>query len=588
MDKHIESLRIELASFYSGEKSLEGDREALAQLSMRARESYGSVRPGSLERRWLEGLFRTLKEWGLDEWGPEAGVRASHEARRPATFRDGMPAAVPYFVGREPEKARLTRWVDDGASRIVQVIAAGGYGKTQLVNNWLQQTIEQNNGSRPVDAVFCWCFYTTQERLPNYNGFFSEAIQFFEAALGRRTAIPPQERPAYLAGLVAAGRHLVVLDGLEALQKKPKSSRPSDEDRDNDADVEPGTFRKRFREVETFLHEAARHRRGKIVITSRQGVKTLVSSPSVVDITLLGLDAANGVAILQRLGVRGSAESLATIVSEVAGHPLTLGLMGFALAWHHDGHASQYRRVQLTRDAGIGGAEDGPGDEDVTRSYLRWLRESPETELLRLVGFFHQQKIFLKDLESLIMCDEIRPVFPNLWQSVQADGGGLRWEALYEALWALQESMLLLGDVRRRRRGRAGAVGVRLRRPSPAKGLLRGRDPGHGGRQVLACGADGPVRGLFGEGRRQGGQPRGRAAALRRHRLCLPCGQVSGGVRDLLASDPPQRLDIIKPDLVCVVPAGALLGGPRRAGLVLPGPVGAAAGGGRQGPDPGP
>jgi hypothetical protein len=224
-----------------------------------------------------------------------------------------MPVAVPYFVGRETEKANLTRWVKDQASRIVQVIAAGGYGKTQLVNNWLQPAIEQDNESRPFDAVFCWCFYTTNERLPNYNGFFSEAIRFFEAILGQRKAIPPQDRPTYLAELVAGGRHLVVLDGLEALQKKPRSGRPSDEGRDDD-DVEPGKFRKPFREMETFLNAIARHRRGKVVITSRQGVKSLVKSRSVADIKLPGLDATNGVAILRRLGVQGSAESLTTIV----------------------------------------------------------------------------------------------------------------------------------------------------------------------------------------------------------------------------------------------------------------------------------
>jgi tetratricopeptide (TPR) repeat protein len=130
--------------------------------------------------------------------------------------------------------------------------------------------------------------------------------------------------------------------------------------------------------------------------------------------------------------------------------------MGLALAWHHDGHASQFRRVQLTHGAGIGGVAAGPNDEEVIRSYLKWLHESPETELLRLVGFFHQQKIFLKDLESLIMCDEIRPVLPNLWQCVRADGGGLRWEALYETLWVLEDNMLLLGDVRRARDEDAG------------------------------------------------------------------------------------------------------------------------------------
>jgi tetratricopeptide (TPR) repeat protein len=62
--------------------------------------------------------------------------------------------------------------------------------------------------------------------------------------------------------------------------------------------------------------------------------------------------------------------------------------------------------------------------------------------------FFHQQKISLKDLETLIRCDEIQPILPNLRSNVRAAGDGLNWDALSKTLWTLQDSMLLLGDVR--------------------------------------------------------------------------------------------------------------------------------------------
>src|SRR3974377_1658883 len=104
MDQRTEKLRTELASYYSGEKSLEQNKDAIAKLSIRARHHYANFDQGSVERRWLEGLFRTLKEWGHDEWGASAEPSVTPESRRLPTFRDEMPTAVPYFVGRERQK----------------------------------------------------------------------------------------------------------------------------------------------------------------------------------------------------------------------------------------------------------------------------------------------------------------------------------------------------------------------------------------------------------------------------------------------------------------------------------------------------
>ena len=66
--------------------------------------------------------------------------------------------AIPSFVGREEELARLHRWAGDGEVRLIGVTAWGGAGKTALVTEWL--TNADGIGARKAArGLFAWSFY---------------------------------------------------------------------------------------------------------------------------------------------------------------------------------------------------------------------------------------------------------------------------------------------------------------------------------------------------------------------------------------------------------------------------------------------
>ena len=68
-------------------------------------------------------------------------VTFDHQPGTPPDTRP--PLSFDTFVGRRPELERLSRWLDDGA-RVVQVLGAGGVGKTRFALEWVR--------TRPTDA----------------------------------------------------------------------------------------------------------------------------------------------------------------------------------------------------------------------------------------------------------------------------------------------------------------------------------------------------------------------------------------------------------------------------------------------------
>ena len=120
---------------------------------------------------------------------------------------------APHFSGRAALVASLSAWVDDTTSpdRIHALVAAGGTGKTAIVEQVIQQ-LQQRWPSPGAGQVLVWSFYEK----PDAAAFLRECGQLL---LGETDDAPPGGRLQRLQRGLRDGRpHLLVMDGLERVQ----------------------------------------------------------------------------------------------------------------------------------------------------------------------------------------------------------------------------------------------------------------------------------------------------------------------------------------------------------------------------------
>src|SRR4051794_38212727 len=145
---------------------------------------------------------------------PDSGwTMASH----PPAHRIVHPLPpAPQFVGREPELDELRSSCCAPFRGVVALVGLGGAGKTATAARFLEELCRPGHPSRP-EGLFVWSFY--QE--PDAGYFLNETYRYFArddspAAPAKGAGLLHLLRDALMTG----GPHLLVLDGLERVQRQ--------------------------------------------------------------------------------------------------------------------------------------------------------------------------------------------------------------------------------------------------------------------------------------------------------------------------------------------------------------------------------
>ena len=335
-----------------------------------------------------QGLFR-VQVWSWQEiwdalYDREALLRRlkpkywphTHEPQRLASSRlSHIPTEL---FGRADDFQALDHAWADPATHVLTLVAWGGVGKTSLVATWAAGLTQDGTAYGGAD-YFDWSFYsqgTRDQSSASSDLFLAKALDFFGDPGMASSNQSPWAKGERLAELVAQRRTLLVLDGLEPLQYPPGPSRGRLKDQG----------------IEALLKRLAVHNPGLCVVTTRESVADLApyQGHTAPERRLSRLAVPAGVALLESLGVEGAPKELEKTVDEVAGHALTLGLLGRYLHEAHGGDVRRRDRIRLA--TAVEEATDNHAFR-VIEAYEYWFHAEGKKgqrllAVLRLLGLF--------------------------------------------------------------------------------------------------------------------------------------------------------------------------------------------------------
>lgn len=241
---------------------------------------------------------------------------AAQTVPSPGGWLARAPRPLTEWVGRGRLLEMLTSYWRGEHTRVVGLVGFGGEGKSSLARRWVDLVV---NGDDPPAGVLWWTFTDSA----NAEEFLDVAVEFMSGGrISDADAAVTGARSSVAAGLLRAHRYLFVLDGFETMQHQ------SD-------DQYGAIISSELREFLEFF--AAPGHPSFCVLTSRASPVDLSPYVTYRQIDMQGLRVSSGIQLLRRLGVAGADVALARVVTDWAGHPLTLSLIAAYLVRVHRG-----------------------------------------------------------------------------------------------------------------------------------------------------------------------------------------------------------------------------------------------------------
>jgi tetratricopeptide (TPR) repeat protein len=297
------------------------------------------------------------------------------------------------LVGRQTELNLLTDWVSnpDSAihqSRILNVVAIGGLGKSALTWKWFKDIAQQV--MKPLKGRMWWSFYESDATFEN---FVTRALAYVTGRpLGEVQEIPSPERETQLLATLDREPFLIVLDGLERIllaYARMDAAHLGEDGYDiktanhevkahglRESATQLFTGEHRLRKTidpraGAFLRKLSSVRAARILVSTRLypadlEIGTGKPLPGCGAIFLEGLADNDAFELWQTFGVTGERDSLLPFFNLIGNHPLLIQALASEVA--------RYRRA--------------PGD------FERWWRDHPD---------FNQFALPLADMQSHVL-----------------------------------------------------------------------------------------------------------------------------------------------------------------------------------------
>jgi len=280
-----------------------------------------------------------------------------------------LPMGSGPIRGRDALVKQMRAAFDAPRITLFALSGLGGVGKTAIARAFVDDL--STGESCAARRVFAWSFEVERPGagvVDSLGAFWDAALRFWD--FDGELPVEPSEKARELAARMEATPSVLVLDNFEVLQRRDGAI----------------TDRAIIVLLDGLRREGMRHR-GLVVITSRRplaGLRDTGAQQTMlwVDGDDLRLPPSAGADLLADQGVVGKRAELEAAAAELDGHPLTIALVGSALA---KGFAGDVLRLgELLADIG--------GQDRVTailEYYLEgWPAASPQRQLLYLMSVF--------------------------------------------------------------------------------------------------------------------------------------------------------------------------------------------------------
>ncbi|KPJ62818.1 hypothetical protein AMJ44_15160 [candidate division WOR-1 bacterium DG_54_3] len=265
----------------------------------------------------------------------------------------------PNFVGRAEMLKTISRWYKDPKVRIGALIGWGGVGKSALVRKWYDSLEEKK--IHP-DGIFWWGFYRNAYLEPFLNALLRYVSQ---GQTDPHTIKSPWEKTDKIKEYITKGAYLIVLDGLEQMQK-PESG-------DEFGKMVHGECR----ELLHYLADAPKT--GLCLITTRFPMKDLDNwrDGSYKTLPLIDLSIPDALAMLRKRGVKGNDEEMKQVIEKYKGHALSLTSVAGFVKRYHNGDIKQAPDIEFVFG-------DKERFKDVNKLLRKYAEKMSESELVFL------------------------------------------------------------------------------------------------------------------------------------------------------------------------------------------------------------
>lgn len=333
---------------------------------------------------------RTLPQEKNETWPSLAHFGANASTIRsilaplpiPPRFAHAQPPEG-HWANRKRELESLTEFWHNEQIRVVGLIGWGGVGKSTLARRWYDEIYKQDV---VPDGFFWWSFY-----------YQASLDEFLEAALTYLTGgkfkpsevLSPWVRAQQFISLLDCGNFVIVLDGLEVMQKAAEAG-------DDFGRLEDRAFRNLLELcVDPGLH------RSFMLITSRFPLTDLepFDGFSYREMKVDCFSGQDGAEYLKHRGVKGRKTDLYSLSNEYGGHALSLSLLAGYLNEYFDGQSQHAREIPF-----LAIYEDTKVNQ-ILQAYNNRLTDSQKAFMQLLSAF--RRPVAHDTIESIIYQEEI-------------------------------------------------------------------------------------------------------------------------------------------------------------------------------------